>query len=927
VPIGCPTRAGTAGRAAAAREVQGDGEQVGGAAIEVLAEHRGIAALAELQEQASDHGAHRHAPIDRRAAVVTRTAAESRAPAPARSLRASARSPYDTPMPTPGRVPLPFTFGNHMHWVDMQWLWGYQVLPDSLDDMLALCRAVGARGNVNFDGIGYEKLAAEDPEALARLREAVAAGTIEVVGASYGQPYGLFCGGESNVRQRVVGARTVRRLLGTWPRTFWEEEFDFCPQLPQILAGCGFTGASLFFQWTWHTPIVPEENVPLVQWEGVDGTRLPALARTQLCLHQWPEDFDGRLELAARTARPALVQWLELMPSPDWMCRSEVLLGRLRELFADPRFQVVPLTAGGLIRHLAAADTPVRCYTMDDVFHGMTIGKNGDCAPRRGDAAEAELLAAESLAAAMGLLGRPYASWDVYPAWELDEGWRELLAGQHHDNHECEGLCGSIGKTSLARAQTLAGDVHRRHLAHLARQVAADGDRLVVHNPLGFERTFPVALPEAWGEGPRPVTVPAFGWTTVVRGEGAVATGTPAAASGPAAVAGGGTMLRGPAGSASFDGQGRLRQLAHGARTFDLDLGRLCLRCGGAPFDLGPAQVVRSERELTVRHRGERHDVTLHYGWLDDGLELAIDVARLPRPDPGFGGALRLVLGGLGALALRHDTPYAVTPVAARGEHVRKYPSGDWMTSKQWFETVRGAFTARTFVDAARPDGSGVLCAHDGTQGWFRSGDDLEAVLHVYDPWDEDRWIDPGTAPWRGRFLLVPHGSLGPAVCVQIAEGFRAAPRRAAHAGPGGAFPPTFGALRCAPAHVLVTAFHREHKKAFEHVENAFGPAVRNPFVVRLVEFDGRPADVELQVPGPCPLAARTDLLGALVAELRAAPCTPPPWSPPGLPWSALRFRMRPREIATVMLDLELGRHAPRDLDAHRHVWATVHRR
>ena len=98
------------------------------------------------------------------------------------------------------KIPLYYTFGNHMHWVDMQWLWGYHVLPGSIRDMLHFCRETGAKGNVNFDGIGYEKLAAEDPEALAELREAVQNGIIEPVGCSYGQPYGLFHGGESNIR-------------------------------------------------------------------------------------------------------------------------------------------------------------------------------------------------------------------------------------------------------------------------------------------------------------------------------------------------------------------------------------------------------------------------------------------------------------------------------------------------------------------------------------------------------------------------------------------------------------------------------------------------------------------------------------------------------------------------------------------------------
>jgi alpha-mannosidase len=67
------------------------------------------------------------------------------------------------------RRALYYTFGNHMRWVNMEWLWGYAVLPDSVRDMLSFCAATGVKGNVNFDGIGYEKLAVEAPEALAEL--------------------------------------------------------------------------------------------------------------------------------------------------------------------------------------------------------------------------------------------------------------------------------------------------------------------------------------------------------------------------------------------------------------------------------------------------------------------------------------------------------------------------------------------------------------------------------------------------------------------------------------------------------------------------------------------------------------------------------------------------------------------------------------
>lgn len=80
---------------------------------------------------------------------------------------------------TDNRLPLYYTFGNHMHWVDMEWLWGYAVLPGSVRDMLYFCAETGAKGNINFDGIGYEKMAAEAPDALAELRDAIARGQAE----------------------------------------------------------------------------------------------------------------------------------------------------------------------------------------------------------------------------------------------------------------------------------------------------------------------------------------------------------------------------------------------------------------------------------------------------------------------------------------------------------------------------------------------------------------------------------------------------------------------------------------------------------------------------------------------------------------------------------------------------------------------------
>lgn len=795
-------------------------------------------------------------------------------------------------MDAPVRKPLWFTFGNHMHWVDMEWLWGAEVLPGSARDMLRLCREAGVRGNLNFDGAGYERMAAQHPEALAELRAAVAAGTIEAVGASYGQPYGLFQGGESNVRQRSFGARAVLRLLGARPHAFWEEEFDFFPQLPQLLRGCGFDSACLFFQWTWHTPELPRERASLIQWEGIDGSRLPALPRHELNLHQWPEDFAAVLAspLIHELARPALVQWLELMPSPDWMCRAELLLPRLHELAADPRFELRPRTLSELVRELDDGAAPVRAYTLDDCWHGMSLGKNGDAIPRASRAAEREVLAAEALAALAGLLGRPYPQWDVYPAWELEEAWRELLVAQHHDNHECEGLCGFVGHEQFRRASALARGVRARTERHLAWRSARPGARLVF-NRLGWPRD--VALHDGGGGGAAGVRVargvPAFGWR----------------------------LLEEPAAPADF---------VHPA----FPIGVL------APGGLRLAAATQ-EGPFTSE------DFELRAHPIHPALELRFGAAGLdPLPGrtllPGLGAGLRLHVEPAFAIgSIRCDSPFAVHETRPRGRRPRKYPSGDWMTSAQWFEEVEAPFTALHFTDLLAADGRrGLLIAHDGSQQFFRTARGIALQLLTRDPWDQSE----ARQELAGSVWLLPHGPLSHAEAFRLAVELAEPPLAPVgpphgHMSAGGApgdVPLALGGplLLDAPG-VVLSAFHREQQAAGRGLPRWAGAGVEHPFVVRMVELDGAPARPRLLLPGPVARAWRTNLMGEAEDELAVAPAppasVPPGAGPPGLEWSELRLSLRPREIATVMADLVLGRKQVRDLDAKRAVWAEVHRR
>lgn len=783
--------------------------------------------------------------------------------------------------------PLYYTFGNHMHWVDMQWLWGYEVLPGCTADMLHFCTEAGVRGNVNFDGIGYEKMAAECPQALDQLRGAIAQGTVEPVGCSWGQPYGLFQGSESNLRQFEYGHRVVRKQLGVRPRAFWEEEFWFFPQLPQILAGFGFTGACLFFQWTWHTPEIPSEDSEIIHWRGLDGTTLPTLPRNGLNLHQWPEDFDPMLAspLLDTLAKPALVQWIELMPSPDWMCRSEVLLPRMQELAADPRFELKALTLSGLIAALDRPDAPVRAYRMDDVWHGMSLGKNGDAHPRASLRTERATLKAEAAATLAAMLGRPYPSWDVYPYWELEEAWREQLAAQHHDNHECEGLCGFLGHDQFAKALTMANRISGRSLTRICLGLDAQQGESLAFNPLAWPRD---VVAEDQSQLVR--AVPGFGYKQ--------ARPTPA----PAA-----PQITFPDLSLrlSVQVEDQRRELFQSPCTAD---------------PLAETRTLDSP-ELVQGRVQWKHTIAPQA--LEFHLQCELQQGGW---DPGMNAALALDFALPDILSIRADFPFGESEQQPAAERERKYPSGDWMTSEQWFETVAYPFTAQSYVQVETKRGS-LLLVHNGAQAWqVLPGVGLRQILNVNDPWDEKYqdervehriWLLDGTGLNAQQRKRLSMELLEPGELVAVDKHAReTTPVGGGDPSLAAPIPAEFSALEV-DGPVIVSAFRRIAPHEGEGLPDWVGQGMAAPHLVRLVEMNGEHASATLRFGLPVARALRTNHLAEPDGPERAPELLDP---------LRVGVQLRPHEIQTLVLDLPDAEKQPRDLDARRKVWAQIHR-
>jgi hypothetical protein len=403
-----------------------------------------------------------------------------------------------------------FVFGNHKHWTGMVWEWGEDTLVNSTWALKRVIDETGLKAGLNFDGRGIEQLATIAPECIEWIKSAIADGRIELWGGTYTQPYGSLIGSESNIRQRVAGIRAFERILGVRPRMFAEEEFDLFSQLPQILVQLGYEGALLFPQHTWHTPTIPQERDALIRWEGIDGSAIPAVPYSHRCLMRGIPTVMETLSLQQTDGEdsPLVVTWLEMLDKPNWMWRTEFVIPYLNEMQRAPRIKIEPTLLSEHIGSDHKDELRAVRYRPEDVFHGVSAGKNGDALPRLWHRAEAAILRAENLASWCSYLGQPYPQYDSYPEWQIEEAWRNLMMSQGHDAYECEGFTNRVGRRYAQMAIMLAKDVCDRCESALRRTGETIEEQSLPKLPAVFDESgelafqspflFKLGMPTGW---------------------------------------------------------------------------------------------------------------------------------------------------------------------------------------------------------------------------------------------------------------------------------------------------------------------------------------------------------------------------------------------------------------------------------------------
>jgi alpha-mannosidase len=323
------------------------------------------------------------------------------------------------------------TICNHWSYIGIGWQLGIESCVLSVTDAMEMAdRPPFAKTCINLDARAYEFMAEKFPEVAERLKKYLAAGKVELIGGTYGQPMGTTISGESNIRQIVIGREVILKTLGYPLVTFLEEEEFTHPQIPQMVKLAGFRYASLAQLDTWGRAGCPRLDVNALLWKGLDGTEVPCVPKN--ALFSYSPDLKKltdtvEFEKLAALGKPLVFAWEEF----GWESPEQPAY-----LTSPAKYQTLEnvefVTLQEYLDKYGAQAKESLYLPMDAWNKSLTWGLGGDQVRILDRKVDGLLLAAElfdGIAAAHG------GSSQVDT---LEKAWRDLLASQSHDVGLCE---------------------------------------------------------------------------------------------------------------------------------------------------------------------------------------------------------------------------------------------------------------------------------------------------------------------------------------------------------------------------------------------------------------------------------------------------------------------------------------------------------
>jgi mannosylglycerate hydrolase len=325
---------------------------------------------------------------------------------------------------------------SHFHW-DREWYRSFEVfrgrLVDAIDAVLDLVAAdPGFRFMLDGQAIVLEDYLEVRPARRDELMAGLNAGRL-AAGPWYVQPDSLLPGGETHVRNLLIGKEVAGALGPVSAVAYAPDSFGHPAQLPQLLAGFGLDP---FVYWRGNGAELDKLG-PLYRWTAPDGTAVRA----------WhlPEGYFGAAGLDADNDLPSTVA--RLRPVIDRLvavgAEPVLLMNGFDHLPADTSTAHVAALLGAQRVLLDDATARLPAASTLTEFSGELIGgRRANLLPGVWSARMPLKLrnrAVETLLTAWtepwAAFGRAFGLADERPA--LDQAWRALLCNQAHDS-----ICG-----------------------------------------------------------------------------------------------------------------------------------------------------------------------------------------------------------------------------------------------------------------------------------------------------------------------------------------------------------------------------------------------------------------------------------------------------------------------------------------------------
>jgi alpha-mannosidase len=383
--------------------------------------------------------------------------------------------------------------------IDMAWLWPWtetvQVVHDTFRSVLDLVRDYPDFKFTMSSARAYEWMEEKYPDLFAEIQQRVHEGRWEVIGGMWVEPDLNMPGGESLVRQILVGKRYFQKEFGVDIKIGWNpDSFGYNWQLPQIYKKSGidyFVTQKLL--WAHEFTTFPYK---LFWWQAPDGSRI---------LTYFPHDYGGSIE--APSLGKDLSEWTpsiygQNFSAPEMMHLygvgdhgggpTRTMLDNAMRLTAPdvvfPRLQFSTTTAffADMEKMLPGMKVPTWNDELYFQYHRGVFTTQADTKQRIRQTEET-LLDAEKLASFATLFGH------AYPQEEMNRAWKRLLFDDFHDIFPGSGIAVNYldAKRNLEDVQRVGRAIIDESLREIAAHVntQAEGTPILVFNTLSWSRT------------------------------------------------------------------------------------------------------------------------------------------------------------------------------------------------------------------------------------------------------------------------------------------------------------------------------------------------------------------------------------------------------------------------------------------------------